>query len=113
MIKAPSLNRRTLRQAFETGHFYSSTGAELEEYSLSSNSLKLSINVLCEQVATFEFFGNTGKLLYREVGTSSEYKFKGDEMYVRVRIGTTSGTWLWTQPIFLDTITDQMEWINS
>jgi hypothetical protein len=113
MAKAPTLDSNALRQAFKNGHFYASTGAELDEYLLNKKSLKLSLNIQCEQIATFDFFGHKGEQLLQEVGTVAEYKFRGDEVYVRVRIGTTSGTWLWTQPIFLDSLDEAMRWINS
>jgi hypothetical protein len=113
VVKADSPNRNILRDAFVAGHFYASTGAEIEEYSLSDDSIKIKIKDFREHVVSFEFFGKNGKLLQHTHGQEAEYKFTGNEDYVRARISTTSGYWLWTQPIFLDSIEAEMKWINS
>ncbi len=113
VVKAEQLDRNILREAFDAGHFYASTGAELEDYKLTESGIHLKVKDYSEHVSSFEFFGNNGKLLQHTTGTESEYKFKGDEIYVRARIATTSGCWLWTQPVFLDSIKQEMEWING
>jgi hypothetical protein len=114
MLKADGLGSAALRKAFEAGQFYSSTGAELKEYSLTENSIKVAVNITKdEEVCSFEFFGFNGELLQHSVGSEAEYNFRGDELYIRIRIATTTGHWLWTQPIFLDDLTAQMSWING
>ena len=47
------------------------------------------------------------------IESKARYQFKGDELYVRVRIATTLGHGLWTQPIVLDDLEKQKEWINN
>ena len=113
VIKSDQLDKNILRQAFDAGHFYASTGAELEEYSLTESGIKIRIKDFNEHVASFEFIGKDGKILQQTTGQRAEYKFSGNEEYVRVRIATTSGCRLWTQPVFLDSIKQAANWINN
>ena len=114
MLKAESLEDDALRRAFEAGQFYASTGAALKEYALTEAGIKVAVAITKdEEVCSFEFFGLNGKLLQHSIGSEAEYKFRGDELYVRLRIATTTGHWLWTQPLFLDDLTSQMLWING
>ena len=113
VIKADSLSRNALRSAFDDGHFYASTGAELEEYSLSENGMRIIVKNFHDHVASFEFIGENGEILQHSIGLKAGYEFTGDETYVRVRIATTSGCHLWTQPVFLDSVKEEMKWINA
>ncbi len=114
MLKADCLTDKSLRDSFEKGCFYSSTGTLLKDYTLDNNGFYISIEPTgYDEVCSFEVFGLNGKLLQHTHGTEVKYQFNGDEVYVRVRIATTLGQWLWTQPIFLDDLSNQMEWINK
>lgn len=114
MLKADNLNSVALRKAFEEGHFYSSTGVKLKTYSLTEQIIKVEADITKdEEVCSFEFFGLNGERLSHSIGSDAEYKFRGDEVYVRIRIATTTGHWLWTQAVFLDDLTAQMSWINK
>ncbi len=113
VVKANQLKTDSLRFAIENGHFYATTGLELDEYSLTEEKISVKIKIVHEHIASFEFIGTDGKILQHSIGTNAEYKFTGNEIYVRIRILSTTGMVLWTQPIFLDNIREYMEWINA
>jgi hypothetical protein len=113
MVKSESLNSDKLRGAFEQGQFYSSTGIILDKYVISSDEITIAPDAEHKAIYSFEFFGENGKLLQHTTGRSATYKFKGDELYIRVRVASTTGYWLWTQPVFLDDLEKQKMWING
>lgn len=39
-------------------------------------------------------------MLHKQTGPSAEYKFQGDELYVRVEVRNECGAILWTQPVY-------------
>jgi hypothetical protein len=107
-VKAKSAAVKDLVDAIRDGHFYASTGVVLEEYRVTSGTLRMTLGKpfpACTEVAAFEFFGGAdGRLLRCDLGQHAEYRFQGNETYVRCRIRTTAGTWAWTQPVWLDDV---------
>ena len=71
------------------------------------------IEPIAQERAVFQFFGAGGRELHHAVGHDARYRFRGDETYVRVRIGSTAGCWAWTQPVFLDDLAGAIRWTNA
>jgi hypothetical protein len=91
-----------IKNAIEHGRMYASSGLVLREFSFEGNSLKIGANherSPIEQI-TYRFIGEGGRTLQESTGVTAEYRFKGNEQYVRVCAASDNGAMLWTQPIF-------------
>ncbi len=113
VVKSKNLVKKNILNAIINGCFYATTGIEILQYSVTKKQIRISIHPKGREKVTFEFFGNQGELLKQAFGESSEYTINGDENYIRIRMSSTSGTWAWTQPIFLDEIEKTIEWTND
>ena len=101
VIDAPELSRRAVRDAFEAGRFYASTGVELADYRVGPDAIHVRVAPWSHERATIEFIGIDGTLLARHDGLSADYRFTGVERYVRARITDTTGGYAFTQPVML------------
>lgn len=110
VVQASALTVRQIMQAIRKGHFYATTGIELSRYRVTRTGISLAVRQQQEEQTVFQFFGTGGRELRHVVGAHATYRFKGDENYVRVRIGSTAGYWAWTQPVFLDDLADAIRW---
>ncbi len=114
MVNSVELTPEALVDAMERGHFYSSTGVEIKEYLISSKKLGFSIVEEEGLDYTIEFIGlkereESARVLSTQEGTSAEYVFEDDDIYVRARVTSTKlkvdpfqvGDYemAWTQPI--------------
>jgi hypothetical protein len=114
MVKTKALTEKNIINAIRKGHFYASTGVVVDKYRISREGIRISITPLGEEKASFQFFGAEGKELYRVAGTTvATYKFKGNELYVRIRIASTAGVWAWMQPVFMDELNENIAWTAS
>ena len=109
VIKAHELTRRSIREAFEAGRFYASTGIELADYRVTPEAISLRVKLWSHERITTEFIGAGGEVLDRQVGTDAAYRFTGSETYVRARLSDTGGCFAFTQPVFLDA-RDEAAW---
>ncbi len=103
MLRANKLTAADIMAALERGDFYTTTGVVLDGYDVSKQEVKLEIAVnedAEERYRTF-FIGKGGQVLKRDDSPTPSYQFKGDELYVRVRVEASGGAVAWTQPIFL------------
>ncbi len=97
--------------ALRLGKFYASTGPELESYAVDGRTIKIKVKPQDKQHFRIKFIGRHGRLLHEVEGLEAEYTIKGDEYYVRVRVGddaesTSSasgipGQALYCQPVFV------------
>ncbi len=113
VVKAPSLTKENILQAIKLGHCYATTGVILANYQVFADHITIEVNVIKQEKTCIQFFGQDGIELQTEYASSSEYKFKGNEKYVRCRISSTAGVWCWTQPVFLDDIESAIEWTSQ
>jgi len=102
MTYAPELTIDSILRSFNTGGFYATTGIILRKYNITENKIDVDIEVQDDEQCLFEFIGENGNVLKKEISRKSEYQFSGNEKYVRLRISSTSGFFAWTQPIFLN-----------
>ena len=119
MVRTATLTPEAILDALDKGDFYSSTGVIIKDVKSNGKRIKVEIEqqqgveYLTEYIGTFPGFStassptldadgneisNTTRTYSQEIGrvlassnnTRSEYKFTGDELYVRVRITSTA-----------------------
>ncbi len=91
MVRADSLNARSLIEAMEAGDFYGSTGVTLSELSFEGNILKL--NVATEEGVTYRIqfigarAGETVTSVLKEVdGATAEFAVGNELQFVRAKV---------------------------
>lgn len=92
-VKSRVLHPDSLIQAMERGDFYASTGVRLQNISMDDKALSIRIDAEDGVEYTTQFIGsrigspeNPGILFDEIKGTSAEYKFTGNELFVRAKI---------------------------
>lgn len=101
MVRAANLTTSEILTALESGDFYASTGVTLKDYQADARNIRIEIAPEPQIKYTVQFIGQWGKVLKEVPGTSAEYTFKGDELYVRAKVSESNGKAAWTQPVFL------------
>ncbi|MEX2594157.1 MAG: histidinol-phosphatase [Anditalea sp.] len=114
MVKADSLNPRSLIEAMENGQFYSSTGVELQEVSLNNNKLKIEVEVEPGVDYSIEFIGSKkgdkeADVLQVTEGNEAEFELNPELLFVRAKVTSTKhpvnpvenmdSEMAWTQPV--------------
>lgn len=109
VIQASSLTAPLIVESLRRGRFYASTGLTLEHYSVDRTGIRFEIvpprgwnPALPSARYTTRFIGENGRVLTETMGKSPQYRFRGDEKYVRASIIDSDGRRAWTQPVFLD-----------
>jgi len=137
MVRCSELSPAAIISAMESGDFYASSGVQLKE--VRRESSRISVEITPEEGVTYtirfvgtkkgynsasepgtrppksewpttrQYSGDVGATLAEIKGTSAEYKFKGDELYVRAIVTSsklkpnpfTSGEleMAWVQPV--------------
>ena len=103
MVRAPELTAPAIQAALERGDFYSSTGVELKSYAADATGIRLELPEGARGSPTryrTYFIGKGGDVLKRDESLAPSYEFRGDELYVRVRVEASTGATAWTQPVF-------------
>jgi hypothetical protein len=123
MVRAPALESDALFAAIERGDFYASTGVTLRDIDVTADRMRLDIEPDAGATHRTYFMGTrrsaalesgigVGEVLAVVDGSSAEYRFGGDERYVRARVVSsrphtdpTTGRVLgqqtaWIQPVF-------------
>lgn len=102
-VQVASLERdeRSICAALEAGHFYSSTGAELNSIRVRESELVIEVAGKEAREALTEFIGSGGRLLATRKGPRASYSLSGGERYVRARVSLPSGKQAWVQPQFV------------
>ena len=117
MVRAPALTTEHILRALHDGDFYASTGVTLQELRRDSRGIRL--RIVAEPGVTYQtkFIGTrigsdvVGEVLAEVAGPAAEYRFTGNERYVRAvvvssrrRTDPVSGNLLeleraWVQPV--------------
>ena len=113
VVKASELSRRAIRAAFESGHFYASTGVELAQYHVTPEAVAIRAHPWSHERVTTEFIGRGGELLDRQVGLEAVYPFTGNETYVRARLADSGGCFAFTQPVYPEALQDDIAWTSE
>jgi hypothetical protein len=101
VVRAAELSPLGLLEAMENGDFYASTGVTLSDYEVSETEVKISIAARSLFKYTTYFIGENGRVLSQANGTPIQYRWRGDEKYVRARVVDSMGAMAWTQPIMV------------
>ncbi|WP_166828028.1 CehA/McbA family metallohydrolase domain-containing protein [Thalassoroseus pseudoceratinae] len=114
MVLAKELESETIVEAMEAGQFYSSSGVELRKVISSDQGLRVEVEPeegVTYQIdfigtrtgydpegkpvldakgqpmrVTMQYSDDIGKVLKTVTGTTADYQFEGDELYVRARV---------------------------
>ena len=97
MVRSPSLTRTAIIENIRNGNFYATTGIILDTYKVTDKS----ITVSSPESDSILFIGRSGRILKRYAGREAEYRFSGDELYVRAKISNRDGKSAWTQPVLV------------
>lgn len=100
VVRAIELTSEAILSAMEAGHFYASTGVEIEDYQVSDLSMIVKIKPIGDTQYRTLFIGSGGKILTESSGRQSTYIFTGSEEYVRCKILDSNGNVAWLQPVF-------------
>jgi DNA replication protein DnaC len=98
MVKSPALTKEDIEENIRKGNFYASTGVILNDYQVT----KSYISVDSQNGNSISFIGKNGSVLLTVIGKNANYKIKGNELYVRVKITNNAGKAAWTQPVFVN-----------
>jgi hypothetical protein len=102
-VKAAALTRAAILEGLEKGHFYASSGPEIEELRLEGDQLQ----VRCSPAVAIDFVGDTylSRRVMAPTGetlTAASYRIKQMQRYVRVACQDVRGRWAWSNPVFYE-----------
>ncbi len=89
--------------ALEAGHFYASTGVELDNVVVRPGRLEVQIRVRGSHRYTTEFIGPGGRVLGRTGENPAVYELPPGATapgYVRAKVTDSEGWAAWVQPVF-------------
>ena len=101
MVRADRLETRSVLDALERGDFYATTGVELVEYQPSAARIAVVVKATTYSKYRVQFIGQSGRLLQESLTPVAEYRPRGDEGYVRVRVLESNGRVAWLQPLMI------------
>lgn len=103
VVRAKKLTFADLNAAMNRGDFYASNGVMLRNFTRDAEGIR--IEIAPERDVTFrtQFIGyrgnEVGEVLYESGGLKPEYRFRGDELYVRAKVMSSRGKSAWLQPV--------------
>lgn len=100
VVRAPALEATALMEALEAGHFYASSGVELDDVVVTPDRLEVHIHVRGDYRYTTRFIGARGAVLAESVENPAVYELTGPEPYVRAKVIDSGGSAAWVQPVF-------------
>ncbi len=101
MVRSQELSAKAILDALERGDFYASTGVELQDYRVDGQSVTISVKPERWSKYRIQFIGFGGKILAESLENSANYRFNGDEKYVRAKVIESNGKVAWTQPVLV------------
>jgi hypothetical protein len=115
-VRAPELTTKAILSAIDRGDFYSvahftNLPIEFVSYNVDENGIQLKLPEVSKDKGNTRpgenttryrtyFIGKDGRVLKLDESYSPSYRFRGDELYVRVRVEDSDGGVAWTQPVF-------------
>jgi hypothetical protein len=104
MVRAEALTPESVVEGLESGAFYASTGAVLEDVMFNGASVTVRVGAPGASEVRFKCDHRWG---HRVVAgekplETATYALRGHEKYVRVEVATPSGQRAWTNPLFLE-----------
>ena len=75
-------------------------GVELLDYRVTPSAITITIKMELFSKYRVQFIGRNGRVLSEAISSPAVYEFKGDELYVRVKVLDSNGRLAWTQPVW-------------
>ena len=100
MVKADSLDDKSILSAIESGNFYSSRGPLIHDFFIEDGVA----TVKCSKASRIDFitYENLGKSgIYEEPVEEASFRYNPDIDYIRVEIEDENGLKAWSNPIFV------------
>ncbi|MBM4160505.1 MAG: hypothetical protein FJ217_05330 [Ignavibacteria bacterium] len=101
VVKASQLDAEEIIRNLEAGHFYASTGVELEDVRIESRRMEIRIKQKSNFGYRTEFIGSGGKVLHRTEYNPAVFELGGEAKYVRAKVRDSGGFVAWVQPVFV------------
>lgn len=108
-VRAEALEPLQIVEALENGHFYASTGIELDDIEVDSTRIRLRIRQESDYRYFTYFIGSDGRPVGGAEGLTPEFHLTAPTRYVRARIEDSGGRQAWTQPVFVTVEAPQSE----
>jgi len=112
-VWAETWTREAIREAFDAGRFYASTGVKVAQYVVTRDRIDVSFAHWHHEKRVIEFIGKNGAVLSQQMGDAASYTIRGDEMDVGIRVQDTGGCMAFLQPVFLETIERDIAWTKA
>jgi hypothetical protein len=100
-VRAANLEPATIAAALDAGHFYASTGVELDSIVVSDHDMRIKISQYKNFKYTTVFIGDNGEILKRTGDNPATFHLDRNVSYVRASIYDSNGARAWTQPVFV------------
>ena len=100
-VKAAALTQQAILSALQQGHFYASSGPQIDDVTLEGDL----VVVRCSPAVAVDFVG-MGPFSRRilappgETLTEARHRLRKWQRYVRVAVQDTQGRWAWSNPLF-------------
>ena len=101
VVRASKLEPASIVAALDAGHFYASTGVELDSIVVSGADFRIKIRQYKNFKYTTEFVGDNGEILKTSGDIAPAYRLNRAVTYVRARVTDSNGARAWTQPFFV------------
>ncbi len=101
VVKAEELSAAAILSALESGTFYASNGVSLKDYRVDAQEMAIQIEEQQSFRYSTHFIGEGGKVLATRHGLEAQYRFSGNEKYVRARVTDSMGHVAWLQPVLV------------
>lgn len=100
-VRAANLEPATIAAALDAGHFYASTGVELDSIVVNDQDITIRIRQYRNFKYTTEFIGDNGEVMKRTGDNPATFHLDRRVSYVRARITSSDAAKAWTQPVFV------------
>lgn len=100
-VRADALEASALMEALEAGHFYASTGVELDDIVVGGDTMTVRIRQDRDFAYRTAFIGSSGAILGETEANPAVFVLDGETGYVRARVTSSRGDVAWTQPVFV------------
>lgn len=98
-VFSPSLTAADIMSSLESGHFYSSSGVELDEINATGSRMTIKIREKGNFKFRTEFIGEHGTVLFKTEENPAVYEINTQTSYVRAKVTDSGGFAAWTMPI--------------
>lgn len=103
VVRANKLNADEITKNLEQGHFYASSGVELDDIIVEPTSIEIKITPFSQSIYRTDFIGDGGEILKTTYENPAKFELTTRQNYVRANILSSNGQRAWVQPVFVTT----------